>query len=133
MAVARQPRAVIAGGSMGGLLIGTMLLRQGWQGVCQWVSELLAVDDEKERERRRKATDRLIGYFVKHTHRLNYLECLHAGKVIGSGQVEGKAKTLGLRLKLRGARWNKRNVQPMASLVCVRKSSQWEPYWAMAV
>jgi 2-polyprenyl-6-methoxyphenol hydroxylase-like FAD-dependent oxidoreductase len=31
MAVARQPRAVIAGGSMGGLLIGTMLLRQGWQ------------------------------------------------------------------------------------------------------
>jgi hypothetical protein len=101
--------------------------------VCQWVGELLAVDDDKERERRRKATDRLIGYLVKHTHRLNYLECLHAGKVIGSGQVEGKAKTLGLRLKLRGARWNKRNVQPMASLVCVRKSSQWEPYWAMAV
>jgi len=109
-----------------------LLLRQGWQGICQWVSELLAVTDEKEREHRRKATDRLIAYFVKHTHRLNYLECLQAGKVIGSGQVEGKAKTLGLRLKLRGARWNKRNVQPMASLVCVHKSNQWESYWAMA-
>jgi hypothetical protein len=110
-----------------------LLLRRGWHGVCQWVSELLDVADEKERERRRKATDRLIGYFVKHTHRLNYLECLKAGQAIGSGQVEGKAKTLGLRLKLRGARWNKRNVQPMASLVCVRNSSQWETYWAMAV
>ena len=110
-----------------------LLLRQGWAGVCQWVGELLAVADESERERRRKATERLIGYFAKHTHRLNYLERLQKGRAIGSGQVEGEAKTLGLRLKRRGARWNKRNVQPMSSLVCVRHTSQWEPYWAMAV
>jgi len=109
-----------------------LLLRQGWAGVCQWVSELLAVEEEKERERRRKATDRLIGYFSKHTNRLNYLERLQAGRAIGSGQVEGKAKTLGLRLKARGARWRSRNVLPMASLVCVRHSSHWEAYWAMA-
>jgi hypothetical protein len=109
-----------------------LLLRQGWVGVCQWVSELLTVADATEQERRRKATDRLIGYFSKHTHRLNYLERLQAGRAIGSGQVEGEAKTLGLRLKRRGARWNKRNVQPMASLVCVRHTSQWEPYWTLA-
>jgi hypothetical protein len=107
-------------------------LGQGWAGVCQWVSELLAVEDEKERERRRKATDRLIGYFSKHTRRLDYAARLQAGRAIGSGQVEGKAKTLGLRLKARGARWRRRNVLPMASLVCVRHSSQWEAYWAMA-
>jgi hypothetical protein len=46
--------------------------------------------------------------------------------------VEGQAKTLGLRLKRRGARWHKRNVKPMASLVCVRHSSQWETYWTLA-
>jgi hypothetical protein len=109
-----------------------LLLRQGWQGVCQWAGELLDVSDATEQERRRKATDRLIGYFSKHTNRLNYLERLQAGRAIGSGQVEGKAKTLGLRLKRRGARWKKANVQPMASLTCVRHSSQWEPYWAMA-
>lgn len=109
-----------------------LLLGQGWAGVCQWVSELLAVEDEKERERRRKATDRLIGYFSKHTSRLNYAARLQAGQAIGSGQVEGKAKTLGLRLKARGARWRRRNVQAMASLVCVRHSSQWEAYWDMA-
>jgi hypothetical protein len=109
-----------------------LLLRQGWAGVCQWVSELLGVADEKERERRRAATDRLLGYFAKHATRLNYAARLQAGQAIGSGQVEGKAKTLGLRLKARGARWRRGNVLSMASLVCVRHSSQWEPYWAMS-
>ena len=53
-----------------------LLVSQGWAGICQWVGELLSVEDEKERERRRKATDRLIGYFVKHVGRLNYAERL---------------------------------------------------------
>ncbi len=109
-----------------------LLIRQGWAGVCAWVGELLGVADDKERERRRKATDRLLGYFSKHTRRLSYAERLQAGRAIGSGQVEGEAKTLGLRLKRRGARWNRRNVQPMASLVCVRHTCQWEAYWAVA-
>jgi hypothetical protein len=110
----------------------SLLARQGWAGICQWIAELLGVADEAERERRRKATDRMLRYFVKHTQRLNYAERLQAGRAIGSGQVEGKAKTLGLRLKRRGARWNKANVQPMASLVCVHHSCQWEAYWALA-
>jgi hypothetical protein len=110
----------------------SLLARQGWAGVCQWVAELLNVADEKEQERRRRAADRLIKYFAKHTNRLNYAERLGAGRAIGSGQVEGEAKTLGLRLKRRGARWKQGNVRPMASLVCVRHTSQWDPYWAMA-
>ena len=109
-----------------------LLLRQGWAGVCHWVGDLLAVDDDAERERRRVRTDRVLGYFAKHAQRLNYAERLQAGRAIGSGQVEGEAKTLGLRLKRRGARWNKRNVLPMASLVCVRHTCQWETYWSMA-
>jgi hypothetical protein len=110
-----------------------VLVGEGWDGICRWVGELLGPGDEAERARRRKATDRLIGYFSKHLGRLNYAARLRAGRAIGSGQVEGKAKTLGLRLKRRGARWNKRNVQPMASLVCVRHSShQWAAYWTRA-
>jgi hypothetical protein len=109
-----------------------LLVRQGWAGVCQWVSELLGVAAEAERERRRRSTDRLLGYFAKHTQRLNYAERLATGRAIGSGQVEGEAKTLGLRLKRRGARWKRRNVQPMASLVCVRHTHQWDAYWTLA-
>lgn len=90
----------------------SLLARQDWVGICHWVGELLDVTDDSEREHRRKATDRLIGYFSKHTSRLNYAERLQAGRAIGSGQVEGEAKTLGLRLKRRGARWNLAHVQP---------------------
>lgn len=110
----------------------SLLLGQGWAGVCQWIGELLNVAEVAERERRRQATNRLIVYFANHVKRLNYAQCLREGRAIGSGQVEGEAKTLGLRLKRRGARWKRRNVQPMASLVCVRHTCQWETYWALA-
>lgn len=109
------------------------LIERGWNGVCDWVGELLSGVDPQEQERRRKFTNRVIVYFAKHSGRLNYAERLKSGRAIGSGVVEGWAKTLGLRLKTRGARWNYRNVQPIASLICVRHSSQqWESYWANA-
>jgi hypothetical protein len=106
-----------------------LLVKDGWAGVCAWVGELLSVEDVAERERRRPATEKLLNYFSKHVGRLNYRERLASGRAIGSGAVEGQAKTLGLRLKARGARWRKKNVRPMASLVCVRNSIQWESYW----
>jgi hypothetical protein len=110
----------------------SLLLHDGWSGICAWAGELLAVDDPAERERRRQATDKMLNYFAKHVDRLNYRAMLAQGKAIGSGVVEGQAKTLGLRLKCRGARWNFGNVRPMASLVCVRNSVQWHAYWAAA-
>jgi len=110
----------------------SLLIEGGWAGVCAWVADVLAVSDEAERERRRRITERALRYFAKHVPRLNYAERLAAGRAIGSGAVEGQAKTLGLRLKSRGARWKRVNVEPMASLVCVRHSGQWDAYWALA-
>jgi hypothetical protein len=110
-----------------------LLLGEGWAGICVWVNELLAVDDSKEQDRRRKATEKLVSYFSKHLTRLNYQERLASGRAIGSGAVEGEAKTLGLRLKSRGARWRFANVRRMAGLVCVRHSATWDAYWAQAV
>ncbi len=109
-----------------------LLMRDGWAGVCAWVAELLAVEDGAERERRRRATEKLVKSFAAHVGRLNYAERLASGRAIGSGAVEGQAKTLGLRLKRRGARWNRKNVRPMASLICVRHSVQWRSYWSLA-
>ncbi|MDY3555598.1 hypothetical protein R5W24_004742 [Gemmata sp. JC717] len=97
-------------------------------GVCAWGAELLTAEEPAERTRRQKATEKLLGYFSKHMPRLNYRERLASGRAIGSGAVEGQAKTLGLRLKARGARWLKKNVRPMTSLVCVRNSIQWDSY-----
>jgi hypothetical protein len=110
----------------------SLLLDDGWSGACTWVGELLAVEEPSEQERRRPATEQLLDYFAKHVSRLNYRERLASGRAIGSGVVEGQAKTLGIRLKSRGARWRYANVRPMASLVCVRNSPQWDPYWQLA-
>ena len=83
---------------------------------------------------RRKALENLMGYFAKHTHthRLNYRDQLEKGGEIGSGAVEGWAKTLGLRLKNCGARWRRKNISGMAALVCVRNTKQCDSYWAKA-
>jgi len=70
-----------------------------------------------------------MGYFATHRHRLGYRERLAEGRPIGSGLVEGAAKTLGLRLKARGARWLEGNVDKMAGLCCLRHSTFWDAYW----
>jgi hypothetical protein len=103
-----------------------MLLEQGWNGVTALMGEELAKEDTPKR---RRALEKMLGYFAKHVGRLNYAKRLQQGQAIGSGAVEGWAKTLGLRLKARGARWCKKNVSRIASLGCVRNSSQWSAYW----
>jgi hypothetical protein len=106
-----------------------LLLEAGWTGICQLVSEEYAKGDSPQR---RSALEKLVGYFAKHTQRLAYRERLAAGQAIGSGSVEGWAKTLGLRLKARGARWRENNVPGMSALICVRNGSQWPSYWSRA-
>ena len=61
--------------------------------------------ESEDTPKRRAALDRMLGDFVSHIGRLDYAGRLAAGEAIGSGVVEGAAKTLGLRLKGRGARW----------------------------
>jgi hypothetical protein len=104
-----------------------LLVESGWSGICQLVSEEYEKGDTPER---RTALEKLIGYFAKHTQRLKYRERLAAGQAIGSGSVEGWAKTLGLRLKARGARWCRKNVGGMSALICVRNGGQWPAYWS---
>lgn len=106
-----------------------LLIGEGWAGVCTWVAEQLSASQTPTRQ---AVLDRTIGYFAKHVGRLNYAKRLAEGRAIGSGAVEGQAKTLGLRLKARGARWNKKNVRAMATLVCIRRSDQWDHYWTAA-
>jgi hypothetical protein len=106
-----------------------LLLESGWSGVCQLVNEEYAKGDTPER---RRALEKLVGYFAKHTQRLAYRQRLAAGQAIGSGSVEGWAKTLGLRLKARGARWRRKNIKGMCALICIRNGSQWPSFWSRA-
>jgi hypothetical protein len=103
-----------------------LILAEGWAGACRLIGEEYAREDTPSR---RAVLEPMARYFAAHLTRLNYRECLEAGLAIGSGVVEGAAKTLGLRLKARGARWSHKNVRPMAALVCVREGPEWSGFW----
>lgn len=106
-----------------------LLLKEGWNGVCRLVGEELAREDTPQR---RNALDRMLKYFISHISRLDYPGRLASGDAIGSGVVEGAAKTLGLRLKARGARWRHKNARAMAALICCRHTDQWDLFWNRA-
>ena len=74
----------------------------------------------------------MMNYFVVHLSRLDYRGRLASGEAIGSGAVEGAAKTLDLRLKARGARWRHKNAKAMAALICCRHTAQWDLFWSRA-
>lgn len=105
------------------------LLKEGWTGICRLIGEELASEGTPPR---RRALDRLLGYFLPHMRRIDYAGRLASGEAIGSGVVEGAAKTLGLRLKARGARWRHKNARSMAALICCRQTDQWELFWSRA-
>jgi hypothetical protein len=106
-----------------------LLLKEGWHGVCRLICEELTSEDTPKR---RKDLDRLLNYFLAHLGRIDYAGRLAAGEAIGSGVVEGAAKTLGLRLKARGSRWRHKNARSMAALICCRQTDQWDLFWKRA-
>jgi hypothetical protein len=105
------------------------LLTEGWTGLCRLVGEEYVREDTAKR---REILEKLTRYFLSHRSRLEYPRNLAAGKAIGSGVVEGAAKTLGLRLKARGARWKVKNARAMAALICVRNGQEWSNFWKNA-
>jgi hypothetical protein len=104
----------------------SLLLGEGWQGICRLIGEQFAREDTPAR---RRVLEALTQYFMAHMTRLDYRKRLASGQAIGSGVVEGAAKTLGLRLKARGARWKHKNARAMAGLVCVRNGQEWSRFW----
>lgn len=105
------------------------VLADGWVGVCQYVGDELSRKDTPER---RAVLDDLIGYMKNHVGRMEYRSRLADGRTIGSGLIEGQVKTLGLRLKARGARWVERTAEQMAALVGLSHSTLWDTYWSLA-
>lgn len=105
------------------------LLAEGWLGICVWVAGEL---DREDTPARREAVDKVVRYLSQHVGRVGYAERLAEGRSIGSGLIEGTIKTLGLRMKARGARWVERNAEHMAALVALSNSTLWEHYWGNA-
>ena len=89
------------------------LLQGGWSGLVNFYGQCLLVADAPGRT----ALEKMLTYFAPHAGRIDYPQRLQQGRSLGSGPIEGLCKTLGLRLKSRGARWKLANANKMAAAI----------------
>lgn len=68
-------------------------------------------------------------YIEERREMLDYAKARAAGWDIGSGPTEAMCKTLTLRLKRPGMKWDRDNAAAMMNLMAMRESGQWDAYW----
>jgi hypothetical protein len=78
---------------------------------------------------RKQSLRRLRQYIDERREMLDYGKALDEGWDIGSGPTEATCKTLTLRLKRPGMKWDRDNAAAMMNLVALRESGQWDAYW----
>lgn len=81
---------------------------------------------------RQAAMGALLGFLDRHADRMDYPRYEREGYPISSGPLESLCKQLGRRLKGSGMRWSTRNVTPMAALVSLWISEEWDRAWRQA-
>jgi len=106
-------------------MIGVILEKGAWAFLDQ-VGELRRSLRSKTK---RKALEKLRDYVGKRVQMADYPAFRAKGYDIGSGPTEACCKTLTLRLKGQGMRWDRRNAEGIMSLAAIRSSRLWDRYW----
>jgi len=94
---------------------------------------LMAIADLRKRVRSaagREALRRLEQYVSQHEQLMDYPGEIAAGRDIGSGPTEAMCKTLSLRLKGCGMKWDPDHAQDIMNLLALYESDQAETYWS---
>lgn len=78
---------------------------------------------------KRKSLRELRDYVVERLEMLGYPQALAQGWDIGSGPTEAACKTLTLRLKQSGMKWDRDNAAAMMNLTALYDSGQAKIYW----
>jgi hypothetical protein len=93
---------------------------------------LAAVDALKKQVRakpKRQALEGLRNYLTDRAEMLDYRTALAKGWDIGSGPTEAMCKTLTLRLKRSGMKWDRDHAAAMMNLQALYESRQAKAYW----
>lgn len=94
---------------------------------------LAAIDALRRRVRsaaKRKALDGLRNYLADRLEMLDYRRALANGWDIGSGPTEAMCKTLTMRLKRPGMKWDRDHAAAMMNMQAMYESGQAATYWA---
>jgi hypothetical protein len=68
---------------------------------------------------------------AKRVEMLDYPSFRAQGFDIGSGQTEAFCKTLTMRLKGCGMRWDRPNAEALMALAALEQSNLWDAYWTL--
>jgi hypothetical protein len=102
-----------------------VLLSEGFAGIERELKLLSGLSEKQQ-----ASVDSLREYLRGNSERLNYAERLAAGRVIGSGLIEGACKNLvGRRLKQTGACWRLPQANRIATIAAILYSNQWNYAW----
>jgi len=101
------------------------------QGVDEVLDELTRQRAALRRPPKRAALSRLRNYVGERTSMIRYAESRARGWDIGSGPTESLCKTMALRLKGPGMRWDPAGADAILNLTALQDSNAWENYWKL--
>jgi hypothetical protein len=101
----------------------------------QGVEPVLAAIEELNKKMRspakKKQLRQLRDYLMKRLEMLDYKGALADGRDIGSGPTEAMCKSLTLRLKRPGMKWDAGNAEALMNLKALYVSGQKKSYWSL--
>lgn len=98
-------------------------------GVTAVLAAIAALNKKVRAPAKRKSLASLREYLVSRLDMLDYRTALAKGWDIGSGPTEATCKTLTLRLKQSGMKWDRDNAAAMMNLTALYDSGQAKTYW----
>ena len=93
------------------------------------LNDIDALEKKVRSKAKRKSTGDLRRYISERRDMLDYAAAKNEGRDIGSGPTEACCKTLTLRLKRPGMKWDNDNAAAIMNLIGMRESGQWYTYW----
>jgi hypothetical protein len=93
------------------------------------LAAIVALEKKARSPMKKKSLKDLRDYIQDRREMLDYGRAIAEGWDIGSGPTEATCKTLTLRLKRPGMKWDRDNAAAMMNLVALRESGQWDTYW----
>ena len=97
--------------------------------VAAMLAAIAAMEKKVRSSARKTSLSGLRNYIEERREMLNYARALDEGWDIGSGPTEATCKTLTLRIKRPGMKWDRDNAAAMMNLLALRESGQWDLYW----
>lgn len=101
------------------------------QGVPPVLSAIAELDRKVRLPAKKKQLRLLRDYLLKRREMLDYKGALAQGWDIGSGPTEATCKTLTLRLKRPGMKWDADHAEGLMNLAAMYESGQAKTYWSM--